>query len=75
MSTRKPPPIWRICRAIALQESRALRAYARMGTQPPRCAPTAWPWSAHYVDHKRPVLRDELLPDATDRSEQTRRTA
>lgn len=63
-------PVWRICRTIAVQESRVLRAYVRAGVMWPKAAPTAFPWSPHWVNQTRDLTKNELLPDATDRSDQ-----
>jgi hypothetical protein len=74
MAGKSQRPVWRICHEIALQESRALRSYPRAGRLIPSAAPTSWPWSPQWIDCHGRLHRSELLPDATDRSDQPHMT-
>jgi len=58
---------WRTLQAIALQESRALRAFAKAGKNP-RCAPTKFPWHEGYIDIFTPITaaEREAEPCGTD---------
>lgn len=48
---------WRTLRSIALQESHALRAYARVGVSPV-ARKMVWPWEVDYLgDYKPEKLR------------------
>jgi hypothetical protein len=59
-----------VAREYAVQESRALREYARAGRRPPPATPTAFPWRPNYLPMTINLQRHEVLPDATDRSDQ-----
>jgi hypothetical protein len=49
---------WRTLRSIALQESHALRAYARAG-KTPKARKLVWPWEPNYLgDYKPEKLHD-----------------
>ena len=45
-------PYWRWTRNIAIQESRALRAYARAGISDPDVAPTDLFWSGFLAQRR-----------------------
>jgi hypothetical protein len=49
-----------LCRTLALQESRALRGYAKAGIPPPRYAPTDWDteWRNHRKANTSTFTKD-----------------
>lgn len=57
-----------IARIYALQESRVLREYARLGVRPSPATPTAFPWRPNFINITERMERSDVLPDARDRS-------
>jgi hypothetical protein len=55
---------WRELRAIALQESMALRAYARLDKLP-KARKLIWPWDEGYLGHYEPTARTRELEHGT----------
>jgi hypothetical protein len=65
----KATPITTRMRRLALQESLALRAYARAGKPAPTTRPLILPWHPGYIDTDRRMTGDEVLPDAHRRTD------
>lgn len=59
-----------IARIYALQESRVLREYARLGVRPTPATLTAFPWRPNHINITERMERGELLAGARDRSDE-----